>query len=195
MEYFVRRKGFEIANAVRYKSGTVSEGYPMTKTIVFSALFLASTSFAGTPVKSITDPTLLPNVTQIERSIVIDPAFEGGRLSIIETDNGGSTDTGSISAPSEIYLTYYADGEMRNFAAAFDLGSVYSVDSVKKSERNTDVYVIEATLVNSSTLRRYKSQITVDVSSLRTAIANTETSNDEDFGTTYVEASVSVKGN
>jgi hypothetical protein len=165
----------------------------MPKSIVVSlGLLLSLSAVAGTPVKSITEAAQLPNVTQIERAITLDTAFEKGRLSIIETDNGGSTDAGSVVAPSQMYLTYYSDGEMQNYAAAFDLGHVYSVDSVKSKKKGSDVYVVQATFVNIATNERYKREITVDVSGLRQGIRNTTTSNEEEFGTVYVDATISL---
>ncbi|MBO9666972.1 MAG: hypothetical protein J7501_09180 [Bdellovibrio sp.] len=61
--------------------------------------------------------------------------LNGGRVSLVQVDSGGSTDISSAMASSSLYLVLFTDGEMNNTKAAFALGGInsFTVKSLKNS--------------------------------------------------------------
>ena len=128
----------------------------MKKVILLATLMMSLQCFAAPVEISSTDGSSI-NIATIERSITVDTL--NGRINIVETDAGGSTDMGSAMAPSMLLLTYFKDGEMINIQATFDLGSIYSLKSATKKSASKIEIVVEVKDIN---LKSSTKKITVD---------------------------------
>lgn len=132
----------------------------MKLTLIMSLFALSFSALAQKVEINSTDAASI-NIAQIERAITVNSA--NGRISVVEVDNGGSTDIGSAVYPSELLVTYFQDGEMNNVQATFDLGPIYSLKAATMKDKKTVVVDVE---VKDMQLKTIAKKITVDLTDL-----------------------------
>jgi hypothetical protein len=129
------------------------------KSLLTAALIVLSTSVSAEAIKSTASAEI--NISRVERAISLDA--KNGRISLVEVDNGGSTDISSMIVPSQLLLTYFADGEMNNVYATFDLGGIVTLVGAKMSSPT----VVKATIkVKDEAMKETTKTITLNIAKL-----------------------------
>lgn len=130
------------------------------KSFITTALIVLSTSVSAADVVKSSAATEI-NISRVERAISLDA--KNGRISLVEVDNGGSTDISSVIVPSQLLLTYFADGEMNNVYATFDLGGIVTLVGAKMSSPT----VVKATIkVKNEEMKETTKTISLDIAKL-----------------------------
>lgn len=88
-----------------------------------AALTLLFSFSAAAGVADVAPTTDKLVASKIERVLTVqkEEAFTAPAIRLVQTDNGGSSDIGSLMSPSSLYLTFHQDGEM------FDIDGTYLI--------------------------------------------------------------------
>jgi hypothetical protein len=151
-----------------------------------AALIVLSTSVSAADViKSSASAEI--NISRVERAISLDA--KNGRISLVEVDNGGSTDISSMIVPSQLLLTYFADGEMNNVYATFDLGGIVTLVGAKMSSPT----VVKATIkVKDEAMKETTKTISLNIAKL-VSDAKEPTITIEEFEDQLLDTTIIVK--
>lgn len=154
------------------------------KSLLTAALIILSTSVSAEVVKSTASTEI--NISRVERAITLDA--KNGRISLVEVDNGGSTDISGAVVPSQLLLTYFADGEMNNVFATFDLGGIATLVKAKLKGN----IVVADVVVRTDDLKEVKKTISVDIGRLVSA-AKAPVITVEEFEDQLLDTTITVK--
>ena len=155
------------------------------KSFLAAALIVLSTGVSAEVVHSSASAGI--NISRVERAISLDA--KNGRISLVEVDNGGSTDISSAISPSQLLLTYFADGEMNNVYATFDLGGLVTLVKAKMASDT----VVKATIkVKDDAMKETTKIITLDISKLVND-AKEPTITVEEFEDQLLDTTITIK--